>query len=358
MKKTLIIILALVIGVGGGYFVYNKYFKNKSTSSSNSSNSSGSSKVAVGNYKEPFQWGINVNPSPVRNYSLEMWNKQMKHVNDLGTGWIRLTYDATVSNRLEIFDEMVESTNNSWNIQVLLSLDSTEPVQTISKPYDDGYKVASEVAEHYKGKIKYYQILNEIGGTVVRGAEFGGEKESDIDAKKYENVREWSRGAIAAIRKIDPDAYTIVDSFWTHYVVVEKFVKDGIDFDILGWNWYSDMKMLSDKKLADGTLLTDKLKSFGKPIILAEVNGTPTKDQMNEKMQADFIGEIAEWAYNSGFINGFYVHELVDIAPTKSRQEGHFGLMTYKKSGDGGYTFGDKKKAYEVYKEIIAKYSQ
>ena len=352
MKTFLIILLALIIGGGGGYFVYSKYFKNQAGSSISPSRT-----VTAEDYKEPFQWGVNVNPSPVRNYSLEMWIKQMKYVTDLGSGWIRLVYDAKVSNRLEIYDEMVNDANKR-SIQVLLSLDSTEPVQTISNPYDDGYKVASEVAEHYKGKIKYYQILNEIGGTVVKGPEFGGEEESDIDNQKYTQVKEWSKGAITAIRKIDPNAYIVIDSFWTHYKAVEMLIRDGIEFDILGWNWYSDMKMMGDKKLEDGSLLTEKLKSFEKPIILAEVNGAPVNGRVNEENQAKFIKEMADWAYNSGIINGFYVHELVDIAPTATRKEGFFGLIKYKKSSDGGYTYGDPKKAYEIYKELITKYTQ
>lgn len=352
MKTFLIILLALIIGGGGGYFVYSKYFKNQAAFSTSPSRI-----VTAQNYKEPFQWGINVNPSPVRNYSLEMWTKQMKYVNDLGCGWIRLVYGANISNRLEIFDEMVNDADKR-NIQVLLSLDSTEPVQTISNPYDDGYKVAKEVAEHYKGKIKYYQILNEIGGTVVKGPEYGGEEESDIDNQKYNQVKEWSKGAIEAIRKIDPDAYIVIDSFWTHYKVIEMLVRDGIEFDILGWNWYSDMKMMGDKKLADGSLLVDKLKSFGKPIILAEVNGAPINGRVNENSQAQFIQDMADWAYNSGIINGFYVHELVDIAPTPTREEGYFGLIKFKKASDGGYTYGDLKKAYGTYKELIADYSK
>lgn len=352
MKTFLIILLALIIGGGGGYFVYSKYFKNQTGSSITSHRT-----VTTENYQEPFQWGINVNPSPVRNYSLEMWSKQMKYVTDLGCGWIRLVYGANVSNRLEIFDEMINDANKR-NIQVLLSLDSTEPVQTIPNPYEDGYNVAKEVTEHYKGKIKYYQILNEVGGTVVKGAEFGGEKESDIDTQKYSQVKEWSKGAIAAIRKSDPDAYIVIDSFWTHYKVVEMLIRDGINFDILGWNWYSDMKMMGEKKLADDSLLVDKLKSFNKPIILAEVNGAPINGKVNENSQAKFIQEMADWAYNSGIINGFYVHELVDIAPTPTREEGYFGLIKFKKSPDGGYTYGDPKKAYEVYKNLITKYSQ
>lgn len=359
MKKFLIILLALAIGAVAGYFFLTKVL-NKDSYSLNIFERKASptfSKVTAENYQEPFMWGINVNPSPVRKYSLEMWNKQMKLVSGLGANWIRLTYGANVEERLEIFDEMVDSANKK-GFSVFLSLDSSEPVTSLKKPYDDGYQVASEVAEHYKGKIKYYQILNEVGGTVVKGWEYSGENESDFDPDKYQNVREWSRGAISAIRKIDPDAYVVLDFHWTHYAIVEMLIRDGVDFDILGWNWYADMGMMGEKELSDGTLLIDKLKSYNKPIILAEVNSLPTKTAKEEAKQAEFIEQIADWAYNSGIIKGFFIHELTDIAPTKTREEGYFGIVRFKKAPDGGYTFGEPKEAYDTYKDIIAKYSQ
>jgi len=350
MKNFLVIMLALIIGAGGGYFAW-KYFVQKG------SNSTKEKKVTIENYQEPFMWGINVNPSPVRNYSLEMWTKQMGLVTDLGAKWIRLVFDYNATDKFKIFDEMINNTQ-SQEINVLFSLDSSKPVTSLDSAYDDGYKVASVVAEHYKGKIHYYQVLNEVGGTAIKGAEYSGEAESDFDPGKYEKIRDWSKGAIAAIRKIDPKAYIVMDFHWTHYAIVDMLLRDGLDFDIIGWNWYADMKMMSDKKLADGTLLVDKLKSYHKPVILVEVNGSPSKGQGKQDEQADFIQKMADWAYGSGFIKGFYVHELVDSAPTKNREANYFGIISFKKAADGGYTFGEPKKAFSIYQEIIAKYSQ
>lgn len=352
MKNFFIIVLALIVGAGGGYFTW-RYLASKS----GGNNSRSERKVTLANYQEPFMWGINVNPSPVRNYSLEMWNDQMNFVTNLGTKWIRLVFDNNANNKFQIYDEMIESAN-SQGTNVLLSLDSSKPVTSLDKPYDDGYNVALEIAKHYKGKIHYYQVLNEVGGTAIKGSQYSGENESDFDQGKYEKIRDWSKGAVAAIRKTDPEAYIVIDFHWTHVAMVEKLLKDKVDFDIIGWNWYSDMKMMSSKKLSDGTLLVDKLKSFNKPVILAEVNGAPMKDGTNEQAQSDFIQQMADWAYGSGLIKGFYVHELVDIAPTANRKGGFFGLIKYKKASDGGYTYGDPKKAFFTYKNIITKYTK
>lgn len=151
-------------------------------------------------------------------------------------------------------------------------------------------------------------------------------------------------------------AKVVITVHWTHTAYVDMILKDKVDFDILGWDWYADMGLMNEKKLTDGTLLVDKLRSYKKPIILAEVNGTATDKQ---DAQADFIANMAEWAYNSGFIKGFFVHELSDTAEWPGRKANFFGLVKVKKipGGTYSYDFGDPKDAFYAYQKVISKYS-
>jgi len=354
VKKFLIIVLALIIGGAGGYFLYSKYFKNNVNN-----NTSNNRKVTAENYKEPFMWGVNVNPSALRNYSLEGWNKQLKYVNELGTSWIRLSFDNEPKNKFEIYDDMMKVTDER-KINIYLGLGSSKPIETIDNPYQDGYKVADEISAHYKGKIKYYQLMSEQGSGALKGATYSGENESDYDSAKYNRIKEWLRGASTAIRKNDPNTYIVITDQWLRTAYFQMLINDKIDFDIIGWDWFGDMGLMEDKKLADGTLLIDKLKSFNKPLILAEVNGRPdSKKGMDETKQSDFIQKMAEWAYNSGYIKGFFIHELVDLRPKDDNKYGdYYGLIEYQKASDGGYTFGKKRQAFETYISIIKKYSQ
>lgn len=351
MKKFLIILVALIIGAVGGYFVYQKFFKDQSIVS-------GSRIVTAENYKEPFMWGVNVNPSALRNYSLEGWNKQLKYVNELGASWIRLSFDNEPKNKFEIYDEMMKVTDER-KINIYLGLGSSKPIETIGDAYKDGYSVADEISKHYKGKIRYYQLMSEQGSGASK-QNYSGENTSDYDVQKYEKVRDWMKGASTAIRKNDPDAYIVITDQWLHTAYFEMLIRDKVDFDIIGWDWFGDMGLMRDKKLADGTLLVDKLKSFDKPLILAEVNGRPdSKKGMDETKQSDFIQKMAEWAYNSGYIKGFFIHELVDLRPKDDNKYGdYYGLIEYQKASDGGYTFGKKRQAFETYISIIKKYSQ
>lgn len=347
MKSLLIVLLALIIGGFGGYFAYKKFYKKESSRT-----------VTAENYKEPFMWGVNVNPSALRKYSLESWNKQLKYVNELGVSWIRLSFDNEPSNKFEMFDEMINAANKR-SINVYLGIGSSKPIETIDDTYQDGYKVADEISQHYKDKVQYYQLMSEQGSGALKGSDYSGENESDYDSNKYQKAKEWMRGATAAIRKNDPSAYLVITDTWLRTAYFQMLMRDKIDFDIIGWDWFGDTGPVEEAKLADGTLLIDKLKSFNKPLILAEINARPdSKKGMDEAKQSAFLKREAEWAYNSGYIKGFLVHELVDLRPTADKPADYYGLMEFKKSEDGGYTFGDKREAFATYQEIIAKYSQ
>lgn len=349
MKTFFVVFFALILGGAGGYFVWHNIINKSSTGTF-----AGHKVLTPQNFDEPFMWGVDTNPSAVKKYDLTTWNKELKLVKTLGTNWIRLVYDNKPANRLEIFDEMVNAANPQ-GINILLSLDSTSPVETVSNPQQDGANVCHEVSEHFKGRIQYYQVLNEQGGTVIKSSGFSGENESDFDPAKYKQVTDWTRGCTAAIRKNDPNARTVITVNWLHYGYIQMLIRDKIDFDIIGWDWYSDMKMMGEKKTADGSLLTDKIKSFNKPVILAEVNAQPNATGTNQQQQADFISSMAQWAYNSGFIKGFFVHTLIDTAPYAGQKAAYYGLVTYNESAHSGFSIGDIKKGFTAYQDVIKK---
>lgn len=352
MKRFAVVLFALILGGAGGYFAW-RYLAGTTFAST----VDGDQKriVTAGNYREPFMWGVNVNPSAIGNYTIDTWALQMAFVQQLGTPWIRLSFDNAPSNKFQIFDEMINKAE-AQGTNVYLGLGSTKPVTSIDDTYKDGFNVGSEVASHYKGKIKYYQLMSEQGSTALKGPQYTGENESDYNPAKYAKVRDWMKGASDAIRKADPNAYLVITEQWTHTAYIEMLLRDNVQFDIIGWNWFGDMGMMNTRKLKSGTLLIDKLKSFNKPLILAEVNYRPGAGGMDENKQSEFIQKMADWAYNSGVIKGFFVHELVDIAPRGGNKADHYGLMYYKQRPGGGFTFGDVKRAFLTYHNLLLLY--
>ena len=353
MKKIYLIVLAcLILGGGGGYLAWKSFSGKAKPTSSASPQTAGSDSKSTSTSE--FMWGVDVNPAAIGNYNLETWNLQLYYVSALNTNWIRLAFDNDPANKFTIFDEMIEAAN-AKGIDVFLGIGSTKPILDIKDTYKDGNTVGKEIATHYKGKIKYYQLMSEQGSTALKGSSYSGEKESDYDKAKYEKVREWMKGASAAIRKVDPNAKLVITDQWTHTAYLDMLARDKVDYDIIGWDWYSGMGPMGERKLANGTLLVDKLKSFNKPIILAEVNFTPDpKTGQSQQDQSDFIKTTAEWAYNSGYIKGFYVFKLVDYKPTQDNPNDCCALIKFKSVNK----FGDKRQAFDTYAEIIKKYSK
>lgn len=333
----LILVLVIVGGIYGGYY----YFSKTQIFGLQTAKSDG------------FLWGVTVNPDSVRKYNKKMFVDELDLVNRLGAQWIRIGYDYTAKSRLSKYGTIIDE-SLAKKINVVLMIDSSSPVTGLTDPYADGQKVATEVATNFKGKVKYYQILNEQGGTTIKGAQYPGEKETDFDPVKYQKVVAWDNGAIATIRKIDPSAKIIITCHWTHYAYIDMIMRDKVDFDILGWDWYSDMGPMKDKKIVDGTLLVDKLRSYNKPIILSEVNWTPTNgERFNEPEQSDFIQSMAQWAKSTNYIKGFFVHELVDSAPFGTQKANYFGLVKFKQISIGIYDYGDLKQAFTTYGSVI-----
>lgn len=338
MKKIWLYLVLIVVVILGGLFIYLTL----------------TSRAIL----PKFMWGVTANPDSVRKYSSKSWKQEMTYITKLGVGWVRVGYDNSVAGRAAKYDNIVTAANEN-KVNVILQIDSTKPISQIDNPYADGQKVGTEVATAFKGRVHYYQILNELGGTALKSGNMSGEKESDFDSIKYQKIRDWVDGATTAIKGIDPSAKTIITFHWTHYAMLDMLVRDNVKYDILGWDWYSDMGLMQDKKIADGTLLIDKLKSYNKPIILAEVNYQPKNpgSATDEAGQVKFIQQMADWARSTEAIKGFFVQELADAAPFGTQKASYFGLVKVKPIPDSSsYDFGDLKPAFMAYKDLVAKY--
>jgi len=339
MKKTIIIIVAVLVLAIAGWFLGTKFLNLGS--------------------QDDFLWGITLRSSPHRKYHSSTWIQQIKYVKELGVGWVRLGVGD--EKNLKDHDQMINLAN-AQGLQIYLNFGEAHKVPSMTDPYQEGYKQAKEIATRYKGKVKYYQLLSESASTALKGGQYPGTSEDQYDSTKYEKIKEWLKGASKGIRESDSKAKIIITDQWTHFAFFEMIKRDKVDYDILGWDWFSDMGLLEDKKLDDGTLVFDHLKKIGKPIMLVEVNARPDeKLGQNEVKQVEYIEKMADFAWkNRKTIKGFFVLELADLAPSQSSQKKpeYYGLIKFKVGPDGGYTFGEKRKAFDAYKNIIEKYSK
>lgn len=344
MKKILTILVVLAVVAVGGWFGLKQYRKWLVK-------------------KEPFVWGVTVRPHAIGKFSKSTWNKQLQLAKGLGVNYVRMSwqYDAYFNSKLDPFGfhDNIIGMNEKQKLKTYMVIEANPDVLEVKDPYMDGYNSAFQIAAKFKGRIKYYQLLNESASVALKSPDNSGEKEEDYDSEKYVKARDWIKGASDGIKKADSSAYRVVTDQWTHTAFFDMLVKDKVDFDIIGWDWFSDMGLMQDKKLGDGTLIIDKLKSFNKPIILAEVNARPEgrngQKGQDEDKQSEFIKNMAQFAKDSN-LKGFIVLELLDVTNTGRGYTDYYGIVNTTEKNNGVGTIGEAKKAYNTYKEIIVKY--
>jgi len=353
VKNVIIYVLVVLViagGILGGYF----YSKNKAKDSA---------ATTARINKEPFLWGVTVRPHALAKYTPKTWTAQINLVKELNVKYVRMAwqYDAK-PNPIKFADTLMKEID-AQKLSVYMIVENKTELAKTSNPYQDGYDSAFEIASHYKGKIKYYQLLNEAGSSALKGGQYSGEKESDYDPVKYKNIRDWLKGASDGIKKADPSAYRIITDQWTHFAFFEMIARDGVDYDIVGWDWFSDMGFMGDKKMSDGRTPLEHLQELNKPIILAEVNYRPTGPSDNQQVdgakQAEFMSQMAEWAYNTKIIKGFFILELMDVTNTGTRgYVDRYGIVEANKNDKGVGEITGKRPAFDALKQIVEKYTK
>lgn len=361
-KKILIIVLVLMIGAVAGFFAY-RYLN----LSSNPIVTLPAKQEKVikdlahyDNYNS-FQWGATMRPFALGEYDPALWQKEISVAKQLGIGWARLGWesDSSMSRNDDIINRLLAQKINP--VMVIEKRPNSHPADEHQQGYDDGFKLAS----HFKGKIHFYQLMNEVSAQATISNTSAGQKLSDYDPTKYQEVTAYLRGLSEGITKADSNAWMIVPIAYTQTGFIDKILQDKIKFDIIGLDWYDWAGDIATKKMDDGTLFSEKLKSYHMPVMFMEVNavpqnngdGTQSKTKVDEQKQSDFISQTAEWAYkNKDFVKGFYVHELIDNVNNPNGNFELFGIYTATKDKGKQGVLGSPRKAFNTYKAIIQKY--
>jgi len=369
MKKILIAILVLALAAGIGIGV-GKIIKNKQKAKTSDL------------HKNEFVWGVQGGVYALNrlndNYRPDNVEKQLKYIKELGVNLVRANLE--MNETLSPFkldypeaqnDDYINKLTNQ-GVDVLLVLDPNIPATVGKANYEEeGYKLGSYAAKHYKGKVKYYQIANEVTGTIVKppddhGKTFAGNYGVEYSQARYDATLGWIKGMSRGIRDNDPNAKIVLCGHWILYDVIQKLISDGADFDILGWSWYSpDGEDVTSREYnwGDHMNLAQKLYDLGKPLWIAETNydhGSYGDGKIStaegEAKQAEFIKKFADNVYSSGYFSGFIVFSLLDNptnAEVDAEREAHWGLVEAKKI-NGEIQVTREKPAFGVYRDFIS----
>jgi len=348
----ILLVLAVLVGLGGaGWFFF---FKDRGETNTPS----------VRDLRPPddgrFRWGVQVRPNALNRYSEELMAEQLDLAKELGVSWIRLDWHNY--NDFAWHDRIVDMAAERGLHVVLILEDIGAP--TDSPNFVSNARTRSkEIAQHYKGKIRYFQLFNEVSGTLLKGpSQPGTDFTRDYDQAEYAKIRDWLKAAGAGIKEANPDAKLAISGQWTHTAVFEQLIKDGVSFDILGWNWFDDMgddlnaPIIAETAHQKITLL-DKLRGFGKELWITELNTRPGANGQDEAKQAAYINEVAERIYEYQAFKGLFVFELMDQAEVGSKggANEYYGIVKFAKDSSGDWVIGEKQQTFEAYRQVITK---
>lgn len=216
-------------------------------------------------------------------------------------------------------------------------------------------QTAENLGKRYGSRIKYWQMSNERDNeTILTG---DGTNPDHYDINLIANAIGNIKGISEQLRKYAPKSKLLVNFTWTHYAFMDFIVNEKVDFDIVGYDWYSNMETYGLERA-----LTDIRDKYGKPILICESN-IWTKDHLNNtpgqtyesyikndpapKNMAPYIKECIELCLrlkDSHNILGYTVYELLNEPQKWADQpaEAVFGLI----SVNPDFTIGQPKVSY------------
>ncbi len=328
-----------------------------------------------------FIWGVQGGAYQLNNkidtFHPENVDKQIKLTQDLGANLIRANLEISVS-KSPFKITLQETSNDSLftkisqaNLQTLMVIDPDIPsIPTGVDLESEGYKLGTYAATRYKGKVKYYQIANEVSGTIVRppeysGAVFDGENGIQYSKERYDKVLSFVKGMSRGIRENDPQAKIALCGHWILYDIFGKLIEDGADFDIIGWSWYSPDGIDVTKReynWGDYMNLAEKLSQYKKELWIVESNSDhgsyfdgKISSSQGKIRQAEFISEFAKNIYDSGYFKAYIVFMLLDnpiAEEAGNTKDAHWGLVEVKKVGSENKIIKNKP-AFNAYRDTI-----
>lgn len=297
--------------------------------------------------KEDFIWGINGHPIDSESYrakgSLDLQTQLLKE--------FQLSYyrvNITLNNEGEVDywkgdtqrwkNTLKNTTEANIKILPLILLRDFDFTMSEEKAYSIAKKKTSGFARKYKDQLDVYALGNEMDLKVdIDGKE--GDKIAHYDKKKFDVWIAFLKGMAAGIREVDPTAKLIINGAGRHrYGYYEYIKQQQVDYDIIGFHWYSEMGNVDEPYLSekDGLDIIQYMhEQFNKPIWITEINQHWGIDKHSENHQAFWIDHFIDNLKGRSYIKAFFVYELLDQPHLddgegyENPRQAYFGLIDW-----------------------------
>ena len=303
--------------------------------------------------RKDFDWGVVMHEPKMSMlaYNTGYLEEHIHLAAEMGSKLIRIDARDSIGH----LDKLVMLAN-SYGMKVMLVV--YIPGKTLDGEYD-----ADLIQQHFHtyasryngkkgfGKADYIQIDNEMDVTLMRASskgESGGQNITDYDELHLRTLTGQVKAAIKGVNNAGTSIKTIINFGWTHWGMFDYFVKEGVQWDIIGYDWYSDMFQAAqnpDNYFWAGDIVYEKYK---KKIVICETNmngnsisssATPAEVNKwhNNASNWDPLVKCMEHYYRRDYVIGCTFYEFCDELERegdKYEPEAHYGLVfTDKNTG-------------------------
>lgn len=306
-----------------------------------------------------FVFGIHTNAFVANTigdpYQPDNVDKALKLAKQLGVQYLRINFEG--QGLYQASDDLIDRVLKA-DLKPVLIVESSLPAAEFfaQESYQRGFQLGQEVASHYRSQVRYFQLANEVSGMTIKPLHTG-EKIQDYDPQKYLVLKNWIKGLSDGIKEGNSKAKRVVSSNWIATAVIDELIKDGVEFEIIGWNWFSDMgEDPTYKVLDDGTVLDipGHFAKTGKQFWFVELNRAAGSYKNAEIDQAQFLRRFWNNIKKSKDVDGLFGYTLVDFAPHLPDEQRLWGFASVKRvAGTKRFTIGGPKPVFYEYQEII-----
>lgn len=282
-----------------------------------------------------FKLGANGHPLGPISYTSVSAIDQMKLLKKLGMSTYRFDILAKRSNGVakcdpKLYSALINAAKEA-GVTLLPMLYTSDLDLNISRTeaYARGRTLAKKFASNYKNDFDYYNLGNELDTKCLLSPLLSGTKASHYDPKKFTIISHYLHGMHDGIKEQDPTAKTVINTTWMHYEYLKMLERDGVKFDIVGYQWYDDHERLAVTNHGITDITKFLSSKFNKPIWFTEVgfrNRNGSKPQSDQK--AFFDSFIAKCRKNSQ-VKTAMIYELFNEPEKNHAIESHYGIINW-----------------------------
>ncbi len=259
---------------------------------------------------------------------------------------------------LELLDKAKKA-----NIKILpvFQLKNNFDEMTVAQAYQYGKNLAVGFATKYGSHFEYYELGNEQDKLMVL-KDSSGAKVNHYNKERFAVWASYLKGMSVGVKEADPTSKSIINSAGrTKYGYFQLIEEAGIEYDILGFHWYSKSGTINQPfhdNPGGEDVLNVLYERFKKPIWITEINQKDGARIYSEEEQAHWLEKFISNIKNRPYVKAFFVYELIDqphLCDGKGWEavtECKYG-MVYKKGNQKTFTYREYAKTYKYLVEEI-----